>query len=238
MGLALKFIMEFKINIEATQRVASAIYEERSLRVLDLGLIDYNDAYAIQRKTVEEVGAGQPATLILSEHPPVFTLGRIATENNFLIDQTAIKEKGAAIERIDRGGEVTFHGPGQLVVYPILDINNYGRDLKVYLGKFEQVAIDLLQHFGIVATRVDGKRGVFVGPRKIVSIGIGVRKWVSFHGLAVNVNTDLRYFDMIRPCGLDVKMTSMARELNRLQDLDAVKLKFTEIFRRQFNLQE
>jgi len=208
------------------------------LRIRDLGLMDYPSAYRIQKQTVAEVIGGSPPCLILCEHKPVFTLGRIATEENFFLQQDEIARQGIDIQRTDRGGEVTFHGPGQLVAYPILDLNNYGRDLKVYLGKLEQVAIDLLRQFGILATLIEGQRGVWVGQRKIVSLGIGVRKWVSFHGLAVNVNTDLGFFTMIRPCGLNVQMTSVAQELGREMDVSAVKQRFIKVFSRHFHLHQ
>jgi len=206
------------------------------LSLQDLGLIDYQTAYDFQKVTVQKVIEGGPATLILCEHPPVFTLGRIAKEENFLIQRSDIERAGATIHRIDRGGEVTYHGPGQLVAYPILDLNYFGKDLKLYMGKLEQVAIDLLQYFDIVANRFSGRTGVFCGDKKIASIGIGVRRWVSFHGLAVNVATDLKFFSMIKPCGLDVQMTSMNQELGRTVEFKEIKEKFIECFCANFNL--
>ncbi len=204
----------------------------------DLGLIDYQKGLNLQRKTVQEVIQGGNNTILLCEHPPVFTLGRLAAENNFFIPQQQITEQGIQIVRIDRGGEVTLHSPGQLVTYPIFNLNHFGRDLKVFLHKLEQVAIDLLQDFDIVAHRILGQRGVWVGKDKIASIGIGVKKWVSFHGMAVNVNTDLDLFSLIRPCGLDVKMTSISRIKNQLIDMDDVKKRMIKCFCDQFNLNE
>jgi len=208
----------------------------QTLRIKDLGLIDYQTAYAFQRATVQKVIDGGQATLILCEHPSVFTLGRIATEENFLVPKGTLQAQGATVCRIDRGGEVTFHGPGQLVAYPILNLNYFGKDLKLYMGKLEQVAIDLLRYFDIVANRFSGRTGVFCGGKKIASIGIGVRRWVSFHGMAVNVCTDLGFFSMIKPCGLDVQMTSMKSELKRGVDIKEIKAKFIECFCSNFNL--
>lgn len=212
--------------------------EHRTLcQIKDLGLIDYQEAYRIQQETVQKVIDGESHRLILCEHHPVFTLGSLADEKNFLFSLSAIEQNGARILKTNRGGEVTFHGPGQLVVYPIFRLANFGKDLKVYLNQLEQVAIDLLQHFGIVANRISGQRGVWVGRDKIASIGIGVRKWVSFHGIGINVNTDLKYFSMIKPCGLDVAMTTMAKLKGNRIDMKGVKEKTVEYFGRQFNLE-
>ncbi|HOW35981.1 MAG TPA: lipoyl(octanoyl) transferase LipB [Candidatus Omnitrophota bacterium] len=205
-------------------------------RTKDIGLTDFFQACQLQKKFVQEVIDGGTDILLLTEHAPVLTLGSMATESNILLSGEMVKARGIGIARVDRGGEVTFHGPGQLVVYPILNLNKFGRDLKSYLSKLEQVAIDLLRYFGIVANSVEGKRGVFVGPKKIASIGIGVRKWVSYHGMAINVNTDLRYFSTIKPCGLEVEMTSMERILGKSLSMDAVKGQAINCFCDVFNL--
>ena len=207
-----------------------------SCKVSDLGRIDYQAAYHIQRDTVDRVIAGYASTLLLCEHEPVFTLGRVSTEKNILTSIEQIKKYGAVIIRIDRGGEVTFHGHGQLVIYPIFQLTHFGKDLKLYMGKLEQVAIDLLQHFGIVANRIFGQRGVWVDKKKVASIGIGVRKWVSYHGMAINVNTDLRFFSMIKPCGLNVQMTSIAQIKNQETNFKEVKQKTIECFAKNFHL--
>ena len=182
--------------------------------VEDWGVIDYLEGYERQRKLVDEVIAGAAGRLIFCEHPPVLTLGRMTKEDSLLYTREAIEELGIQVHTIDRGGDVTLHAPGQMVVYVILDLDRYGRHLKVYLEKLEQVAVDLLKDFGILAISIPGKRGVFVGPEKIASIGVGVRKWVTYHGIGINVNTDLTLFRLIRPCGLDVRMTSIQKILN------------------------
>ena len=204
--------------------------------VKDLGLAEYSRAYEIQKKVLLEVINGASDTLILCEHSPVFTLGRLAAEKNFLFDREDIKKKGAQIVRIDRGGEVTFHGPGQLVVYPILNLGHWRKDLKWYMEQLEQVAIDLLGYFDILADRIAGRRGVWVGQKKIASIGVGVKKWVSFHGMAININTDLSYFSMVKPCGLDVSMTSLAELKKQAIDMAQVKKEAVLLFERQFDL--
>ena len=140
------------------------------------------------------------------------------------------------VHHIDRGGDITLHAPGQLVVYPILDLTNFGKDLRSYLRQLEQVAIDLLGDFDIVASRFSGQTGVWTGKKKIESIGIGVRKWISFHGLAVNVNTDLKLFSMIKPCGLDVEMTSMSQMNKKSIDIEEVKERIVASFCDNFNL--
>ena len=205
--------------------------------VEDWGVVDYQAAYQWQREIVDAVIAGERGRLIFCEHPPVLTLGRLFKEESFLYTAQEIKDKGVSIVSIDRGGDVTLHAPGQLVVYVIVDLNLLGRDLKVYLQKLEQVAVDLLKDFGILAVSVPGKRGVFVGRDKIISIGIGVRKWVSYHGLGINVNTDLSLFSLIRPCGLDVKMTSMQKLTGAKVDLAQVKARWIQQFNKVFNVE-
>ena len=213
--------------------------EERNrlLKVKDLGLIDHSLAYGIQQQTLRDIREGDVNTLLCCEHPNVFTLGRLANENNILLPKENIEQEGIKILRIDRGGEITFHGPGQLVVYPIFRLEDFGKDLKSYLRRLEQAAIDLLTHFDIVARRIEGQRGIWAGNKKIASIGIGVRKWISFHGMAVNVNCDLRFFAMIKPCGLDVQMTSMREMKGKEIPLAAVKETIVQCFCRNFGLQ-
>jgi lipoate-protein ligase B len=193
------------------------------IKVEDWGLIDYKEAYDRQKSLVSEVIAGAPGRLIFCEHPPVLTLGRMTKPESFLYGRDDIIEKGVQIYSIDRGGDVTLHAPGQLVFYAIIDLNKYGRNLKSYLEKLEQVAVDLLKDFGILAISIPGKRGVFVGKDKIASIGIGVRKWVSYHGVGLNISTDLSLFRLIKPCGLDVNMTSMEKLLGKPVNVSDVK---------------
>lgn len=193
--------------------------------VKDLGLIAYQDAYKIQMEAVQAVIGGAPNTIFFCEHPAVLTLGRMAAEQNILVAHEELEKRKVELAKIDRGGEVTLHNPGQMVVYPILNLNEYGRDLRAYLHKLEQVAIDLLGDFDILARRIEGQRGVWVKNRKIASIGVGVKKWVSYHGIAINVCNDLTQFSLIRPCGLDVQMASM-------ESLKEVKVPMPEVKQR------
>ena len=207
-----------------------------SCEVRDLGLIGYQQAYDLQTRTVQQVILNHQCTLLLCEHPPVLTLGRMSHEENILFSREAIKKKGIDIVDIDRGGDVTLHSPGQLVVYPIFDLNHFGRDLHSFLHKLEKVAIDLLRGFDIVANRFSGRTGVWVANRKIVSLGIGVRKWISYHGMGINVNTDLNLFSVIKPCGLDVQMTSIAELKGRQMDIAQVKQRVVQEFAREFQM--
>lgn len=219
----------------SNSRIIPNIENKAHCLIQDLGLIDYERAFLIQKETVTQVLKGQSDTLILCEHPSVLTLGRLASEENYLIPRDEIISRGVRILNIDRGGEITLHAPGQLVTYPIFNIQRSGRDLKHFLSKLEQVAIDLLQGFDILARRISGQRGVWVNDKKIASIGIGVKKWISFHGMSINVNVDLNLFRMIRPCGLDVQMTSISQLTNRDVSIQEVKNRVIESFVKNFH---
>lgn len=212
--------------------------QEQKIQVKDLGIISYTEAYALQRYFVQTVIEGGAPVLLVCEHPAVLTLGRIATEKNILVAKEDLKNRGVELIHIDRGGEVTLHSPGQLVVYSILNLRRYGADLKKYLTKLEQVTIDLLDGFDIVARRIPGRTGVWVGEEKIASLGIGVRRWVSYHGLAINVSNALELFSLIKPCGLDVSVTSLARLKNAKIDMGLVKESFFKHFCRHFALDD
>lgn len=217
-----------------TQKSESSI---GAVEIQDLGILPYAQAYAIQKQSAAAVLGGGVNKLLLCEHPAVLTLGRLATEDNILFSKDEIARRGVSIVAIDRGGEVTLHSPGQLVAYPILDLRNFGKDLKSYMRRLEQVGIDFLREFDILADRNSGRTGVWVGEKKIASIGIGVRQWVAYHGIGINVNTDLNLFSLIRPCGLDVRMTSLAEIKGSPVDMKLAKEKLTAIFCREFQLQ-
>lgn len=204
-------------------------------QVKDFGLIDYAQAYKIQKTAVFSVLQGGHCQVLLCEHPAVVTLGRLAKETNILVSRECLKQKDIKIYPVDRGGDVTLHSPGQLVVYPILNLNLYRRDLRWYLHKLEQVAIDLLDDFGIVSDRFQGRTGVFVNGKKIVSIGVGVKRWVSYHGLAINVNNDLELFSLIRPCGLEVGVASISAILSRMVDCKTLKNRLIGHFAHHFD---
>jgi lipoyl(octanoyl) transferase len=186
---------------------------------LDLGRAAYVPALAVQQRLVERVQAAEDerAYLVLAEHdPPVITIGRGGRDEHVLASPQRLAADGIELHRASRGGDVTVHGPGQLVAYPILRLDLHGRDVRRYLRDLEALVVRLLGRFGIEGRRVAGMTGVWVGQEKIAAIGVAVRRWVTYHGLAVNVGADLSYFDFIIPCGLHGKgVTSISALLGR-----------------------
>jgi lipoate-protein ligase B len=205
-----------------------------NLHCVDLGLVEYKRTLALQEELVKQRSQRQGEDmLLLLEHPPVYTLGRGGDERHVL------NPRQVPVYRVGRGGDVTFHGPGQLVGYPILDLARRGRDVHAYLRTLELVLIAVLKEYGIHARRRDGLTGVWVGEEKIASIGVGVRRWITYHGFALNVDPDLAYFANIIPCGLPgVHMTSMAQLLARSIALDTVKILIAEVFARRCGYKE
>jgi lipoyl(octanoyl) transferase len=181
------------------------------------GVMGYEESLRLQREHVAARKAGDIAdTLILLEHPPVYTLGRNANCENILFSPERLRRLGAEVFETDRGGDVTFHGPGQMVGYPILDLTQHRRDLAWYMHSIEEVFIRVAGEFGIQGERTAGARGVWVGNDKLVAMGVHVSRWVTSHGFAFNVNTDLSFFDWIVPCGLHGKgVTSLQKILGR-----------------------
>jgi lipoyl(octanoyl) transferase len=204
-----------------------------ALTVHDLGVAPYAEALALQENLVARKIAGEADDyLLLLEHPPVYTLGRGADAQDL---RGADQLMGVPVFRVSRGGGVTFHGPGQLVAYPILTLHRGGRDVHRYVRTLEDVLIGVCAEFGIVAERQPGLTGVWTGGAKIASIGIGVRRWTTFHGIALNVSTDLRFFTRIVPCRMpDVRMTSMAVELGAAPPVRDVAMRFAARFRVAF----
>jgi len=191
------------------------------MNILDLGRMSYNSAWDIQKEYHKKVVSGkEPDTLIIVEHEPVYTLGKNANDNHLL--QSASEE--IQVFRIERGGDITFHGPGQIVVYPILDLNRFVKSVSWYMRTLEKIIIDTLSDFEIKAELKDALTGVWVGDEKIGAQGVRISRWVTMHGLALNVNTDLRYFDGIIPCGIfDYGVTSMEKLMGSKQDINKVK---------------
>lgn len=188
----------------------------RPIAVVDLGRRPYGEVLELQRDLCRRRMSGDLADdlLLLVEHEPVVTLGRGTREASLPLPVDAIRRRGVEVFEVERGGDVTFHGPGQLVGYPILDLTGHRQDLHWYLRTLEQALIAALEALGIAAERNPGLTGVWTRGRKIASIGIHVKQWVTLHGFALNVTTDLGYFDLIVPCGIQgVSMTSVAREL-------------------------
>ena len=186
-----------------------------SLTVRALGLVPYREALRLQDDLVRARADGEAGdTLLLLEHPPVLTAGRGTGEGSLKADPGVLARTGLEVVPVSRGGDVTWHGPGQLVGYPVCDLAARGSALPSFLRGLEQGLIDGVKRWGIEAHRSEGRTGVWVGERKLASIGIAVRRWVSYHGFALNVRPDLAHFDLIHPCGLrGVRMTSMAELL-------------------------
>ena len=205
------------------------------LQVRDLGSLPYEEAWALQRVFVEGILAGtEPETILLVEHPPVLTLGAAFHAENLLLSEEEYRERGIDVVRTDRGGDVTYHGPGQIVAYPLVDLSRRGKDLHRYLRALEEAVIGTVSEFGLVGERNAVNTGVWIGNRKTCAMGIKVRRWVTMHGLALNVSTDLAPYRTIVPCGIrgDYGVTSMANELGRAVTTEEVKPRLVAALRR------
>jgi lipoyl(octanoyl) transferase len=207
--------------------------------VEQLGLVDYAEALDLQQAKVAQRQADAiPDTLLLLEHPHVYTLGRNARRENLLASVEWLASRGAQVFETDRGGDVTYHGPGQLVGYPILDLTQHRRDISWYMRSLEDVLIRTARDFGIETGRSPGAPGVWVGNDKLAAMGVHLSRWVTSHGFALNVNTDLRYFEWIVPCGLhDKGVTSLAKLLGRPLRMETVTAKVLEHFGAVFGLE-
>jgi len=224
---------------------------KQQINVDDLGLIDYQQAWDYQENLLQQnvrikldasraAAATPPATihhLLFCEHPPVYTLGKSGHMENLLINEQQMKEKAISFVPTNRGGDITFHGPGQVVGYPILDLEYFFTDLGRYLRSLEEVIILTLADYGITAGRSKGETGVWLSPedpanaRKICAMGVRCSRWVTMHGFALNVNTDLSYFNHIIPCGItDKKVASMHEELGHPVPVEEVKIRLQKHF--------
>jgi lipoyl(octanoyl) transferase len=224
----------------------------------DIGLKDYKETWDFQadifKKLVDgkkqatsdsnSVGNIMPGTFIFVEHPHVYTLGKSGSENNLLLDNIQLRAKDASFYRIDRGGDITYHGPGQIVGYPIFDLEVIQIGLKDYINGLEAAIIKTIGEFGIIASRLEGGTGVWLDPeipgkaRKICAIGVKASRYITMHGFAFNVNTDLTYFNNINPCGFtDKGVTSLEKELGIRQDIDRVKNTIKRNLQEFFNLE-
>jgi lipoate-protein ligase B len=201
-----------------------------------LGLIEYNDAYRLQAELVHRRISGEVRdTLLLLEHPAIITIGKSGKLENVLVSQKQLTDKGVSLVFVDRGGDVTYHGPGQLIGYPIINLKNRGGDLRQYVRDIEEVIIRTLSDFGIKACRDKSHPGVWVNNKEIAAIGLRLKKWVTMHGFALNVNTDLEKFSLINPCGFsDRGATSISSLLSQDISMAAVKKSllshFAEVF--------
>ena len=233
----------------------------QTVLVRDLGKMEYQQAWELQEKLLKEnvdrkmaartdglnqnpVVSDTVHHLLLVEHPPVYTLGKSGQEENVLINETELAKRGIAFFRTNRGGDITFHGPGQLVGYPILDLEKFYTDIGIYLRNIEEVIIRTIALYGLKGDRSKGETGVWLDPaipskaRKICAIGVRCSRWITMHGFALNINTDLDYFNFIIPCGIRGKqVTSLARELGHPVDLQLIKYQLVEQFAKVFDVE-
>jgi lipoate-protein ligase B len=213
-----------------------------TFKLRDLGRVGYADAFALQQDFVERrKRGGIPDQLLIVEHPHVITMGRNGRAENVLASPEVLARAGIEFEQTDRGGDVTYHGPGQIVGYPIVDLREWKRDVVAYVRALEQVLIEALREFGIAAERDPGATGVWTARGKIAAIGVHVSRWVTSHGFALNVDTDLNYFGYIIPCGLTRPVTSLRAlgcEATRGQVAAAVARQFARVFDRELIKQE
>ena len=226
----------------------------KQIKFIDLGLMDYKEAWDYQQNLFDEIveikkqnrkknkNLKTPNYFLLVEHPHVYTLGKSGDLSNLLIDGSELKNKNASFYKINRGGDITYHGPGQIVGYPILDLENFFTDIHKYLRFLENSVIQTLEYFGIKGERNIGKTGVWIDintpfPKKICAMGVRASRWVTMHGFALNVNVDLDYFNNIIPCGLsDHAVTSMKNELNQSDiNIEGVKNLLKNHFSKTFN---
>jgi lipoate-protein ligase B len=206
--------------------------KQLEIQILDLGQKPFKDVWSLQKKMqLQRINNDIGDVLILVEHDPVYTLGKNANPDHLLQS----RDRSIDVFNIERGGDITFHGPGQLVGYPILDLTNYKKSVSWYMRSLEQLTIDVLNEFEISANRVEGLTGVWVGDEKIAAQGVRLTKWITMHGFSININTDLSFYDGIIPCGIfNHGVTSMKEILKRTQKMEKVKSlvidKFNQIF--------
>lgn len=218
----------------------------KEVQFVDIGLTPYQATWDLQEMLLdyiaqiklknrrEELSVETPNFLLFCEHPHVYTLGKSGDESHLLMQEPFLDSIGASFYRINRGGDITYHGPGQLVGYPILDLENFYTDIHLYLRMLEEAIILTCRDYGLVAGRIEGLTGVWIDPesdnaRKICALGVKASRWISMHGFALNINTDLSYFSHIVPCGIATRgVTSLQIELGRLMNISEVKTKVLE----------
>ena len=215
----------------------NAAGDYRTVKAYDLGLSTYTDVHRLQQRlhAQRRQGKGEDV-LLLTEHRPVITLGRSHPKPSLRVDEETVRNYGIAIVQTERGGDITYHGPGQLVVYGIIDLRGWSISLVDYISGLERTVIGVLGDWGIRGERQEGMRGVFVEGRKIASVGLYVRRWVTMHGIALNVDPDMGHWDLINPCGMaDVEVTSLAAEVGKGVSLEEVRDAFLIHFGRVFD---
>lgn len=217
--------------------------------ICDLGRVEYEPAWELQKRIQARLIEAKrsdppeaiPHVMLLVEHPPVYTLGKSGDAGNLLASEELLQKRGATFHHIDRGGDITYHGPGQIVGYPILDLDRFFTDIHRYLRELEGAVIDTCTGYGVLGRRIEGRTGVWIGPdergfeRKICAMGIRCSRWVTMHGFAFNVDTELDYFDLIVPCGIsDRTATSLVNELGRNVETHEVKERLVERIAERF----
>jgi len=202
-------------------------------KLFDLGEIDYLSAWALQKEVLLKVRDREfDAALLICQHHPVITLGRRVVKSHLLVSSDELKLKGIDLLEVDRGGDITYHGPGQLTAYPIFNLADFNRDLHFFLRQLESAVIGCLKVFRSSAESKPGLTGVWCNDQKICSIGIAVRQWISFHGLSLNIKaSDLSGFELIKPCGMEIKMTSLETVTKRTVEIDEVKAELARSLR-------
>jgi lipoate-protein ligase B len=208
-------------------------------KVFALGLVDFVQAWSFQKEIFTDVKNGKfQSALVICQHYPVITLGRQANKHHILVSTYELRARGIQVYEIERGGDVTYHGPGQLTVYPIFNLGYLKKDIHWFLRQLEEVAIGFLSGFGVKAQRHPGFTGVWVNSHKIASIGIAIRNWITFHGLSINIkNFDLVNFQLIRPCGMDIKMTCLEAILNKPIEIESIKDNLIQRFKDNLSTQ-
>jgi len=212
----------------------------RNFTYCDLGKIDYQSAWDLQKEIFDlRLHNKTEDTFFLLEHPHTYTLGKVAEKENLISTKEQLKELGISVYEIDRGGDITYHGPGQIVGYPIIKLSDWKEDTHEYLRALEEVIIKTCDEYGLTTNRNPKYTGVWLGERKIAAIGIKVSRWITMHGFAFNVNTHLSYFGGIIPCGIrDKDVTSLQRELGKEIEIDQVKEKLVKNFQKVFGYAE
>jgi lipoate-protein ligase B len=222
-------------------RLAEIGMSKRSRKgwLINLGRVDYDDGLALQAEFERKRKEGEvPDLFILLEHEPVYTMGRSTDPDNLLLDRDDLEKRGIKVREIRRGGDITFHGPGQLVGYPIIDLQDHKKDAHWYLRSLEKVLINACDHYGVKCYTIEGMTGVWCDGGKIAAIGVGISKWVTTHGFAMNVNTDLGFFGGIIPCGINNKpVTSLQAQLGKKLDMPEVRAVTANAFSAVFDIQ-
>ena len=202
----------------------------KTLNILDIGIAPYEDTHFLQKQILRKKKRSRCEDyIILVEHPAVFTIGRSGSKDNILVREDLLSENGLKVIEIDRGGDITFHGPGQLVAYPVFDLRNHVKDIRLFIKNLERVLELTMYEYGFAADREKKYTGLWTGGGKIGFIGIGISNWITYHGVSINANVDLKWFSMIKPCGIDnLRVTSLREMLGRDIDINRLKDTFIE----------